>query len=46
MDVTVNDKDIELVLDHVDNMATWPQKVWNARMRLAVAVDKARKENK
>ena len=40
--IEVDPADIELVLDHVDNMASWPNKVWDARMRLAEAVDKAK----
>lgn len=37
--IKVDPKDVELVLSHVDNVAIWPKKVWDARMRLAEAVE-------
>lgn len=44
--IEVDPEDVILILDHYDNVGSWPKKVWDARMRLAVAALDAVKDNK
>lgn len=44
--IEIDPEDVILVLDHYDNPISWPTKVWDARMRLAVAAFDAVKEKK
>lgn len=37
--IEVNSEDIEMVLIHAENAVSWPDNVWDARMRLAEAAD-------
>lgn len=37
--IEVNSEDVELAMVHVDRAEFWPDEVWDARMRLAGAVD-------
>lgn len=37
--IEVNSEDVEMVLTHAENAVSWPDNVWDARMRLAGAAD-------